>query len=118
MTGPTTRQDTNDPVLDALWTRVMEAWDDDATHTALLAHAVRIQGLPEIAGRYRALVDNPDKGPAARKRLDGVVIAATEMLMSMKTPRPGKVPLPITLTAFAISAVMLTWLAFAVWGRH
>jgi hypothetical protein len=110
--------DPSDPVLEALWARVMQAWDDDATHAALLAHAARTQGLPEIAGRYRALVDDPDRGRAAKKRLEGVVITATEMLMSMKTPRPGKVPLPITLSAFAICALMLTWLALALWGRR
>ena len=113
-----TETEPRDPVLEALWKRVLEAWDDDATHTALLGHAMRSQGLPEIAGRYRALLDDPDRGAAAKKRLDGVVIAATEMLMSMKTPRPGKVPLPITLTAFAMCALMLAWLAFAVWGKH
>jgi hypothetical protein len=113
--------DVNDPVLEALWARGLEAWEDDATHAALLAHAARTQGLPEIAGRYRALVDDPDRGRAAKKRLEGVVITATEMLMSMKTPKPrkvGKVPLPITLSAFAICALMLAWLALALWGRR
>jgi hypothetical protein len=36
----------------------------------------------------------------------------------MKTPKPGKVPLPITLTAFAICMVMLGWVALAIWGKH
>jgi hypothetical protein len=108
----------NDPVLDALWKRVLEAWEDDAAHGALLEHALRAQGLPEIAGRYRALVDDPRRGEAAKKRLDGIVVAATQMLMSMKTPKPGKVPLPITLSAFAVCLVMLAWLAFALWGKR
>jgi hypothetical protein len=107
----------SDRVLDALWTRVLAAWDDDATHAALLDHALRAQALPEIAGRYRALVDDPDKGPLAKRKLDGIVVAATQMLMSIKTPPPGKVPLPITLTAFAICALMLGWLALALWHR-
>jgi hypothetical protein len=106
------------PVLDALWKRVLEAWDDNATHAALLDYAVRAQALPEIAGRYRALVDDPQRGPVAKKKLDGIVVAATQMLMSMKTPNPGKVPLPITLTAFAVCALMLGWLALALWGKR
>jgi len=106
----------SDRVLDALWTRALDAWSDDATHTALLDHALRAHALPELAGRYRALVDDPDKGPLAKRKLDGVVVAATQMLMSMKTPTPGKVPLPITLTAFAICVLMLGWLALAL--RH
>lgn len=110
--------DANDPALDALWKRVLEAWDDDAAHTALLDYAVRARWLPEIAGRYRALANDPDKGQAAKRRLDGIVNAATQMLLSMKTPKPGKIPLPITLSAFAVCTVMLAWLAFALWGRH
>jgi hypothetical protein len=103
-----------DPVLEALWKRVVEAWDDDKPHAAVLEHALREQQLPELAGRYRTLVDDPEKGALAKKKLDGIVLAATQMLMSMKTPKPGKVPLPITLSAFAVSALLLSWLAYAL----
>jgi hypothetical protein len=108
----------NDPLLDVLWTRVLERWEDDQAHAALLEHALRVQALPEIAGRYRALVDDPEKGDTAKERLDRIVVAATQLLFSMKTPKPGKVPLPITLSAFGVCILMLAWLAFAVWGRH
>jgi hypothetical protein len=110
--------DLNDPVLEALWKRVLEGWGDERTHAALLEYALRSQTLPEIAGRYRALADDPDMGEVAKKRIDGVIVAATQMLVSMKTPRPGKVPLPITLSAFAVCALLLGWLALAFWGRH
>jgi hypothetical protein len=107
-----------DPVLEALWKRVLEAWDDDKAHAALIEHAVREQQLPEIAGRYRTLADDPDKGALAKKKLDAIVLAATQMLMSMKTPKPGKVPLPITLSAVGICAILLSWLAWALFGHH
>jgi hypothetical protein len=107
-----------DPILDALWARVLEAWDDDKTHAALLEHAMRAQALPEIAGRYRSLSEDPDKAPLAKKKLDGIVAAATQMLMSMKTPAPGKTPLPITLSAAGVSLLLLAWLAWAVWGHR
>lgn len=107
-----------DPVLEALWKRVLEAWDDDKTHVALLDHAVRAQELPEIAGRYRALSEDPDRGALARRKLDGIVVAATQMLMSMKTPKPGKTPLSITLSAAGVAALLLGWLAWELWGRH
>jgi hypothetical protein len=106
-----------DPVLEALWKRVLEAWDDDRTHTALIEHAVREQQLPEIAGRYRALAEDPDKGALAKKKLDAIVLAATQMLLSMKTPRSGKVPLPITLSAVGVCALLLAWLAWALLKR-
>ena len=111
-------QEKGDPVLEALWARVVEAWDDDKTHAALLDHAVRVQALPEIAGRYRQLVDDPKKGELAKKKLDAIVAAATQMLMSMKTPKPGKTPLPITLSAAGVCALLLAWLAYAMWGHH
>jgi hypothetical protein len=107
-----------DPVLDALWARVLDAWDDDKPHAAALDHALRAQLLPELAGRYRELVDDPEKGALAKKKLDAIVVAATQMLLSMKTPKPGKTPLPITLSAFGISLALLSWLAWAIWGRH
>ncbi|HEX8790258.1 MAG TPA: hypothetical protein VF765_04850 [Polyangiaceae bacterium] len=111
-------EEAKDPVLEALWKRVLEAWDDDKTHAALLDHALRAQLLPDIAGRYRALSEDPEKGPLAKKKLDGIVVAATQMLMSMKTPKPGKTPLPITLSAAGVAALLLGWLAWELWGHH
>ncbi len=116
-TGTVPDMDPRDPVLEALWARVLEAWDDDKAHTALLEHAMRAEALPEIAGRYRALTGSADKGEAARKRLDAIVVAATNMLLAMKTPKPTKVPLPITLSAFGVCVALLAWLAWAVWGH-
>jgi hypothetical protein len=113
-----TTDEPSDPVLDALWKRVLEAWDDDKPHAALIEHAVRTQALPEVAGRYRALADDPEKGARAKKKVDAVVAAATQMLMSMKTPKPGKVPTSITLTAFAVCIVLLAWLAWSIWGKR
>jgi hypothetical protein len=107
-----------DPVLEALWRRVLEAWDDDKAHSALIDHGVRTHALPELAGRYRALAADAEKGALARTKLDAIVNAATQMLWSMKTPAPGKVPLSLTLTAFGICAVLLAWLSWAVWGHH
>jgi hypothetical protein len=108
-----------DAVLEALWKRVLEAWDDEKAHAALIDHAMREQQLPEAAGRYRALVDDPDKGALAKKKLDAIVLAATQMLLALKTPRSGnKVPLPITLSAFGVCAVLLAWLGWALWGHR
>lgn len=107
-----------DAVLEALWMRVLEAWDDEKTHAALIDHAIRERQLPEVAGRYRALVDDPARGALAKKKLDAIVVAATQMLMAMKTPKPGKVPLSITLTAFGVCAVLLAWLGWAMWGHR
>ena len=107
-----------DEVLEALWKRALEAWDDEKVHAAILEHALRSEALPEVAGRYRASLADPARAAIGQKRLDAIVVAATQMLMATKTPPPAKVPLPLTLTAFAICLVLLGWLALAVWGRH
>lgn len=113
---PVPDDETKDPVLEALWVRVMETWDDDRAHAAALDHSVRAQRMPELAERYRALVNDPAKSEVAKKKLDGIVVAATSLLMSMQTPKPQKVPLPITLSAFGVCAALLGWLAWALWG--
>ena len=105
-----------DPVLDALWDRALAAWDDDKPHAALLDHALRAQTLPELAGRYRALDSDPGRGAVAKKKLDLIVLAATQSLMAMKTPKPAKTPLAITLSAFGVCFLLLGWLAWALWG--
>lgn len=112
------QQDAKDPTLEALWKRVLDAWDDDKAHGALLEHAVRAQALPEVAARYRQLAGDPLRGARAKQKLDAIVVAATQMLLATKTPRPGKTPLPITLSAFAVCFLLLAWLAYALWGRH
>ncbi|MGH7269062.1 MAG: hypothetical protein ACREJ3_01415 [Polyangiaceae bacterium] len=107
---------TADAILDALWERTLSAWEDDAAHDALLEHALRSDLLPDLAGRYRALADDPNKGPIAKMRLDAILAAATSLLSSMKTPRTGKVPLSMTLSVLAICLVLLGWLALALYG--
>lgn len=108
-----------DALLDALWARVMEAWDDDKPHHAVLEYAIAQQKLPEVAARYRAVKDgDAEKAARAQKKLDGIVIAATHLLMAMKTPAaPTKVPTSITITAFVICLVLIGWVAHLVFRR-
>ncbi len=107
----------NDLIFDTLWGRVLEAWDDEKTHSALLDYALRAEKLPDAAGRYRSLKDDPTKGALATKKLGAIVLAAESMLMAMKTPRAQKVPWQMTVSAFAVSILLLAWLAYAVTRR-
>jgi ABC-type nitrate/sulfonate/bicarbonate transport system substrate-binding protein len=109
-----------DAILETLWGRVMEAWDEEKTHHAFLEYAIQAQRLPDAAGRYRALKDDPEKGALAKKKIDAIVIAATSMLMSTKTPERKKVPVSITLSAFAVCLILLGWLFYAMFyaGRR
>jgi hypothetical protein len=109
---------TGDVVFEALWEKVLSAWDDDKVHASLLEYAITAERLPDAAGRYRSLKDDPEKGERAKKRLDAIVIAATQMLMSMKTPGSAKVPASITLSAFGIFVFMTLFVAYAVFHRQ
>jgi hypothetical protein len=107
----------HDPVLEALWARVLGAWDDPRVHTAALDHAVRSESLPELAGRYRALADDAERGDLAKMRLEAIVASAVAMLDATKAPPPTRVPLGITLTVFALCAIVLVWLAWVMFGH-
>lgn len=108
--------DANRAVFDALWQRVLEAWDDDKPHHALLEFALKHEKLPELAGRYRSLSDDPEKGPRAKKRVDAIVLAATQMLMSMKSAPPQKSPAWLTFVAGVAMILLLGFLAYAMLG--
>lgn len=107
-----------DVVFDALWKRVVENWDDDKPHQAILKFAIDTERMPDLAGRYRKLRDDPDRAARAQKKIDGIVIAATQMLMSMKTPPRTKTPWQWTVSVAFVCLVVLTWLSYKVLVRH
>ena len=108
----------NDAIFEALWKRTLETWDDDKPHRAILEHALRAEKLPDLAGRYRALKDDPDKGERALKKIDGIVAAATQMLMTMKTPARTKTPWQWTASAALMFAIVCSWLFYELFLRH
>jgi hypothetical protein len=112
------KENTDDPVFESLWGRVLEAWDEDKPHQAILEYALRAERLPDLAGRYRALKEDSAKGERAKKQIDALVSAATQMMFAMKTPPRVKPPASLTLTAFAIAALVMALLAWAVFGRR
>jgi D-aminoacyl-tRNA deacylase len=119
VTDETDETDETDSAFELLWSRVLENWDEPKTHAALLEYAVQKQRLPQAAGRYRALVDDSEKGPAAKKRLEGIVVATTSLLMATATPpTKTKTPAVITFLALVVTAALLFWLARALLGAH
>ena len=107
-----------DVVFDALWKRVVENWDDDKPHQAILKFAIDTERMPDLAGRYRKLRDDPERAARAQKKIDGIVIAATQMLMSMKTPARTKTPWQWTVSVAFICLLVLTWLSYKILVRH
>jgi hypothetical protein len=107
-----------DAIFEALWNRALEAWDDDKPHIALLDHALKNEKLPDLAGRYRSLKDDTEKGARAQKKIDGIVVAATQMLMATKTPPRTKTPWQWTAAAFLMFAIVITYLFYALVIPH
>lgn len=108
------KEATGDALFEALWTRALEAWDDDGPHRALLEHALKAQLLPDLAGRYRALKDDAVKGPRAQKQIDRIVAAATQLMFAMKTPPPTKTPASWTLSALLFFVLVVGFLVWKV----
>lgn len=108
----------SDAVLEALWSRVLEAWEDDKPHHAALDYALKAQKLPELAGRYRALKDDPEKGARAQKKIDGIIVAATQMMMATKTPPRTKTPWQWTASVAIASAIVCAWLFYKLFVPH
>ncbi len=109
-----TTDDKDDPILEAMWTSVLADWSDDKKHAALLDYALRNEKLPILAGNYRALQDDPDKAAVSKKKLDAIVVAATQMLMSMKTPKPTRHPAWLNATAGVIALILIGWIVYAM----
>ena len=107
-----------DVVFQALWARVLEAWDEDKPHQLALTYAIEHEMLPEIAGRYRKLLDDPEKGARAKKKMDGIVMAATQLLLATKSAPREKVPWTWTASVAVVMVLVVSFLAYKLFGHH
>jgi hypothetical protein len=116
--GVTEEKAGEDPIFEALWKQTLEAWTDEKRHAACLEHALREKMLPDLAGRYRSMRDDPERAEIAKERIDAILNAATQMLFTMKTPKPTKTPMWMWWTALLTCAVMLMYVAYALLEKH
>lgn len=107
-----------DAVFNALWARVLDAWEDDKPHQRALSYALEHEMLPEIAGRYRKLADDPEKGPRAKKKIDAIVLAATQLLLATKTPPREKIPWTWTASVAIVMILVIAFLAYKLFAHH
>ncbi len=82
----------SDPILEALWKKVLDSWDDDGAHGAFMSHCQETQQLPEAAARYKGMTGDHDRGASAEKRLGGVALLAMASLQHEPRTDPHKVP--------------------------
>ena len=74
-----------DPVLEALWKKVLDHWDDDRAHGEFLDHCQQADQLVEAAVRYRGMTGDRERGPTAQKRLAAVGLLAVAKLEATRT---------------------------------
>lgn len=69
--------------LAPLWRAAEGDWDNAAIHQAILGQCDTPERLAEVARRYRAVADDPERSLVARRQLDAIVGLAFAQL----TPR-------------------------------
>ena len=97
-----------DPALEALWKRVIDAWDEDATHAAFLEHCRQSGQLVEAAVRYRGMAFDHARAAVAKKKLNAVLLLAmAELDVSRRTERrPASHAASYALIAFFVAATI------------
>lgn len=104
-----------DPILEALWKRVTDAWDDDDVHGAFLRHCQETAQLGEAAARYAGMKGDRARGASAAKRLEAVALLATTSLLAERSDSQKGVPRWLwfasamffgTLAAYAVARVL------------
>ncbi|MBM4361498.1 MAG: hypothetical protein FJ104_02370 [Deltaproteobacteria bacterium] len=95
-----------DPALEVLWKRVLDGWDDEATHAAFTEHCRNTGQLLEAAVRYRGMAGDHVRGAVADRHLRGVAILAMAALEQTRSERRPAGPrwLLITIAVVLLSA--------------
>ena len=80
-----------DESFEILWQHVLDHWDEEAAHRALLAHAQTTGRLPEAAARYRAASADRDRDDMAKRQLTALTrLALMQLEVSRSRPPPPR----------------------------
>jgi hypothetical protein len=99
----------------AAWQKLLDAWDIQASHDALLSLVTRDGCLPWAAAKYREVARSRPDDPIAPRELARLGRAAEVALLATATERPDKAKSPypastvmllILVTVLAIGAVV------------
>ncbi len=112
-----------DPVIEALWAKVLHAWNEDDRHKAFLAYCREANVLDEAARRYRGVVDGSERGieatpevvEEAKKRLSAVAVVAVATLQADRT-EPGAPGMHRTVrfVGYLVFVLIMALLAYAL----
>ena len=79
-----------DPMVEALWHKVVASWDDDGVHQAFLTACQEASKLGDAAVRYRGMLGDPERRATAERKLNA--IAALAMLSLESTREEPEAP--------------------------
>jgi hypothetical protein len=102
-------------VFRALWSGVVNDFDNDERHAKFLDHAHRKGRLLDAARRYSALKDDPALGAQAKKRLDAIAMLLTHAMLATKTARRTRLPAWIYVLTVVVCGTLLGWISIAAW---
>ena len=103
----------SDPVLEALWKKVVDDWEEERVHSAFLEHTRSTNQLLEAAVRYRGMVGDHARGPSAEKRLQVIAVLAMAALETQRSAPPrGRARLVVQLVFLVVSVVTSLFLLY------
>lgn len=73
-------------MLDALWKKAVDNWDDDDAHRAFIDYCQAQDRLVEAAVRYRGMKGDHERGASAEKRLGAITVLAMAKLEALRSP--------------------------------
>jgi hypothetical protein len=88
----------DDPLFEALWQKVEQAWDDPSAHERFLDHCLQSRQLPNAAGRYRSVTERDSSA-----QLQRIATLALSQLAASRTPRSTVLRNAVSLLAVAIT---------------
>lgn len=77
-----------DPVLEALWKRVLDDWEAEDSHHKFLEYCRAHEQLVEAAVRYRGMSGDHARAELAGRKLKAVALLAMSRLEAARTRPP------------------------------
>jgi CHASE2 domain-containing sensor protein len=91
-----------DPVLEALWKKTLDDFDDESAHAAFIDHCQATRQLLEAAIRYRGMAGDHARGRIAARRLTAIATLAVADLETARTPERRGVTLAVGLVLIVL----------------
>jgi len=92
----------NDPILEVLWKKVLDDFDDEPAHSVFIEHCQATRQLLQAAVRYRGMAGDHARGPQAERRLASISALALAGLETTRMPERHGLTLVVRLLLIAL----------------